>query len=323
MKRIHEIPFRPLPFLTSGKWHTILASYGFPLKDPPTEEIIFELAGGDKICCSLSIPPNWKREKGIVVLMHGLGGSNGSHYMRRISKLLYEEEFLVACINRRGCGRGARLAKRLAHGGLTEDTLIMLQQIKKFYPDTKLQAVGFSMGGNILLKLLGELGGEAGDLIVRGIAVCPVVDFFDTCDHMCSPSMALFNDYYVKALVSLVNETSKAFPEVTPIVFPKKMTIEDYDRLYTVPAWGFKSLDEYYQTSGSNQWVPKIKIPCDILFSGDDPVIRSHTIEVLETPKKVTLWKTRYGGHLGFLGLGEHSGLRWMDHKLLSWLKES
>lgn len=322
MGQIHEVPFHPLPFLTSGKWQTIAASYGLPLKEPSLEEWILDLEGGDKLSVNLYIPRSWREENGIVSLMHGLGGSDRSHYMRRMTRRLYDLGVLVVGINRRGCGSGAGLAKRHSHGGLTADTLLALREVRRRYPKAKLQAVGFSMGGNILLKLLGELGDDAEPIIARGIAVCPIVDFFDTCDHMCQPSMRLFNDYYVNALVALAKEAERAFPDIKKIDFPERMTIEEYDRLYTVPKWGFASLEEYYQTSASNQFVPKIRVPCDILFSEDDPVIRCRTIEALRPPPAVNLWKTRQGGHLGFLGWSkEYRGIRWMDHKLLSWLK--
>ena len=320
---IHELDFKPLPFLKSQHSQTILASFGLPVWGPPSEKQMFQLEGKNKLCCLQHIPKNWDAQKGIVILLHGMGGSSQSHYIRRISSKLYRLGYFVFCLNRRGCGCGEGLASPLCHGGWTEDLLLVLKSLRENYPDSPIRVVGFSLGGNLLLKLLGELGAEGNKYLSHGIAVSPVVDLRDASETLGLPSNRIYERYYVNGLMTLVRAAEKAFPDEKKTAFPERCSIIQYDALYTAPKWGYKSVYDYYAKNSSAAFVPKIQVPCDLLYAADDPFIRFEIIQSLPFPPCVKLWKTKYGGHMGFLGfVDRYTSIRWMDHTVVSWIEQ-
>lgn len=320
---MHELDFKPLPFLKSGHCQTILGSFGLPMRDPPSKNLMIELADSDRLCCPIFTPENWNEKKEIVVMLHGLGGSDKSRYMRRITSHLYSKGYLIFCMNRRGCGRGAGLSKRLPHGGLTGDILHVLKKLRQDYPLAPIQLVGFSIGGNLLLKLLGELGDEAHEYVNHGIAVSPTVDLKDTAETLATPSKWLYNRYYINGLIDLVNKSQAAFPNEKKVKFPKNCTSIDYDGLYVAPKWGYKNAYDYYAQNSSNQFIPNITVPCDLLYAEDDPFIRHETIESLKAPSSLTIWKTKHGGHMGFLGPADNGrSIRWMDRQVIQWIEK-
>lgn len=316
-----ELLFKPLPFITSAFWQTVLGSFGLPLFMPPSEQQLILLDDGNRLCCHTFIPPEWKEEKGIVILLHGMGGSDRSHYMRRITSKLYRRGYFVFCLNRRGCGCGQGLSNTLSHAGKTDDILFVLKQIRNSYPSAPIQMVGFSSGGNLLLKLLGELGEEGPKYLSHGIAICPAVDLKKTSETFGMPSNLFYEKYYVDGMIKLIREAEKAFPNEKKVVFPKKCSMVQYDELYTLPKWGYQTVDEYYAKNSSESFISRIQVPCDLLYVEDDPLIDYYSIESLSFPDSVKLWKTKHGGHMGFLGWTCHgTSIRWMDQQVISWV---
>lgn len=317
------IPFTPLPLLGNNHAQTIVGSFGFPLQDPPSTIKVLTLDDGDQLHCPIFTPSKRKLHKGIVLLLHGLGGSHGSHYMRRITSKLYQLGYTVICMNRRGCGPGIGYSRRLPHGGLTQDVISLLTLIRSQYPKEPIQIIGFSIGGNLLLKLLGELGSQADLYINRGIAVSPLVDLKDATKMLGLPSMRLYEKYYVDGLLRLVEAAEKAFPELEQTIFPSRCSIQEYDERYTAPKWGYRDADEYYRVNSANQFIPNIQTSCEILHAKDDPFIRFETIESVNVPPCVNVWASEKGGHMGFLGYTKQRyDYRWMDEQIVNWVED-
>ncbi len=316
-QEIRTLDFKPFPLFKSGYYQTILGSFGFPVMSPPSVQELIRLEDGNQLCCRMFAPKEWEENGRIVVLLHGMGGSSSSHYIRRMAAKLFRLGYLVYCINRRGCGCGEGLSRFLSHAGYTRDILIVLEELKRRFPKASIQMTAFSIGGNILLKLLGELGTEGQKYLSHAIAVCPLVDIADTVKTI----DRFMEKYYLKTLVSLVKSCEEAFPDEEKAAFPKNMTLDDYNRLYIVPKWGYSSVEEYYKKNSCTHFVPHIDVSCDILFSQDDPIIRSHTIESLKAPLSMRRWRTSFGGHMGFLGyVPGNLNIRWMDHQILEWI---
>ena len=312
---IHTLDFQPLPLISSRHLQTILGNYGWPGSPPPTEDLIVDLPDGDRLCYGVSTPDEWNQET--IVLIHGLTSSHNAEYMIRISQRLYSLGYKVVRINQRGCGCGSDLARKPTYGGASHDILAVLKQL----PRVPTQVVGFSLGGNILLKLLGELGDDAEQYLQGAIAVCPPVHLESTVERIRSPQCRLYQKYFMKFLIQKVRNKEKAFPDSKRVVFPKKnLSLYEFDDIYISQQWGFKNAHDYYTQCSSGQFVPKIKIPCKILYAQDDPMIDPKTIDAVETPECVQLYRTQYGGHMGFLGFAKGYGVRWMDYQVIEWL---
>lgn len=315
------LPFSPVPGLTSGSLQTILGSFGLPLADPLSSPLLVPVSDNDQLYCLDSTPSNWDPSMPTIVLGHGLGGSSRSRYMVRLSRYLFENGHRVVRINFRGAGQGEGLARQPSHGGRSEDFLAVCKVLKSQYPSSPLKVVGFSLSGNILLKMLGELGADGPELIERAIAICPAVDLKTGAIFIARPENWFFQKYYVDCLLEIVERKRKIFSDYPAVDFPKSLTMYDFDNMYTAPLCGFKNAEDYYIHSSANTHISHIAVPTTVLYSLDDPVVPSETISSLELPETVTAYATQYGGHVGYLSwVNGAFGLRWMDKKVIDWL---
>lgn len=318
---INKLSFYPIPLISHPFLQTVIGSFGLPLQAPPSETWTTKCDDGARICSEVSIPRQWQKGDPIVMMTHGLAGSVESRYMIRISRNLYQRGEMVVRSNHRGihCGRGK--TRRLNHGGLTADTLSLIKQVKDLYPESPITIVGFSIGGNMVLKLLGELGTDARDLLEKAVVVSPPVNLHDSALRFLEPDLRLIQKSFTKALVKLVRQVEEDFPDEKPTDFPKELSVLEFDELYTAPKWGYSSALDYYEKNSSAQFVPSIAVPCRILYSADDPMVSGANIDRLDCPQNVTRYRTEKGGHLGFLGQTEQTfSFRWMDQVLVNWL---
>lgn len=315
------LDFRPLFGIPSGYFQTFLGIFGLPLKSPPYREWIVPTSEGDALLCLVSTPSDWSPTLPTVVLVHGLGGSADSRYMIRFSRHLYRSGIRVVRVNLRGSGAGAPLARLPANAGRSEDVLAICQALKSAFPDSPIRLVGVSLAGNIILKLLGEAGSSANDLIERAIAISPSVDLHRGIIEITKPKNRLIDQFYVKALLEILKEREQLFPDEPKPQFPKKLNLYDFDDIFTAPVSGYQNADEYYAKCSSNQFVKNISVPTWILYAKDDPVTPAECVEALALPENVTAYETKHGGHVAFLGwAGFPYGFRWMDRFVIEFL---
>ncbi|MDE3048039.1 MAG: alpha/beta fold hydrolase, partial [Verrucomicrobiota bacterium] len=171
----YELPFDPYPFLDDPHKQTIISSMVNFLFEPPSDEKRVKLPDGDVISLQVTTPRGWEPKKGTVVMVHGLCGSHQSPYMVRITKHLAQMGIRSVRYNMRGCGTGFGLAKNIYHSGRSDDLFECLKVLKIEHPDSPTVLIGFSLGGNIVLKLAGELGTLAPYFLDRVFAVSPPV----------------------------------------------------------------------------------------------------------------------------------------------------
>lgn len=293
MDRIQKIAFRPFPGLSSPHAQTILGSFSRKGSSPPSLPKLIPLQDGDVLSCEISQPLLWKIHHQTIFMIHGLGGSHASHYMVRIGKKLFDRGYRVVRINLRGCGSGKGLAVKPYHGGNSDDILAVLQKLKEETPDSAFTLIGFSLGGNISLKLLGELGNEQEHLLAKTIAVCPPIDLAQTVDLLELPSNRLYHRYYQKKMKQDLQRWIKhQVPD----------SIREFDETITAPQWGYQNADDYYRQCSSKQFLPFIKHPCHLLFAKDDPFINYLPLLNMSIPPSVRIGLSSHGGHMGFLG---------------------
>lgn len=315
------LPFQPLLGITSGFMQTALGSFGLPLADPLSSPLMVPVSDGDQLYCLESTPEQWSPEEPTIVLAHGLGGSSSSRYMVRLSRYLFTNGHRVVRINFRSAGPGLGFARQPNHGGRSEDLLAACILLNKQYPQSKLKVVGFSLAGNILLKMLGELTANGNDLIEKAIAICPAVDLKTGVKFIGRPENRFLEKYYVDSLLEIIDRKKRIYPHYPNIQFPNPLSLYGFDEYYTAPLCGFNSAEEYYDLSSSNRVIHKITVPTTILYALDDPVIPSETLSALDLPDNITAFSTQYGGHVGYLSWsGSDFWLRWMDRKVIEWL---
>lgn len=314
--------FNPVPFFRDNFSQTILGTLFNVNLFTHSETQYVKLSDGDQLAMEVTTPTGWKETDPTVMLVHGLCGSHRSPYLIRLTRRLLKKGIRAVRFNLRGCGSGRGLAKRFYHCGLSGDIQAGLAHLKKAIPNSPTILIGFSLGGNLVLKLAGELREGAKDYMDEVYAVSPPIELVSSMRLLSHPDNKLFERYFLKHLLSDVEYLETRFPDVEKMEFPEDLTILDFDELYIAPRIGYSSAFDYYKASSAINVVPNIKIPCKILFAEDDPIINPDDIDKIPLPEQVEVFKTDRGGHLGFLGMPNQGyGFRWMDGLLMSWVR--
>lgn len=323
LKKLNLPAFAPLPFL-DGAWAQTIAGRYWPQRPPlrATAKHVIELADGDKLAALENAPYDWQDGQRVVVMVHGLSGSSHSSYMTRISRSLCERGYLALRINLRGCGEGFGLAERPYHSGRSEDVREVIEWVGRRYPKSPVTLLGFSLGANISLKLSGEDGNSPTAKLDSVVAVSPPIDLAACAEHLKRPENRFFDQFFVSELRREIKRHHKRFPHLKAPDLPKRITLNQFDDLYTAPRSGFANAADYYSKSSSGQFVPKIEIPALILCANDDPIIDARAYLKIPHRPNVDIVLTERGGHVGFLGPSGSGPLnfRWMDRLVLEWI---
>jgi predicted alpha/beta-fold hydrolase len=310
---IECLPFSPALGLHSSHIQTLLGSLGNGGTPPPSRQLLIPLEERDLLSCEESIPPQWTPSKKIIVLVHGLAGSHASGYMVRLGGKFYKKGYRVIRVNLRGCGSGKGLTQRPYYGGVSHDIFKVLELLKQRCPEAPVVIIGFSLGGNIVLKLAGELGEMASKFLYRTIAVCPPVHLGRTVHLLDHPSNRLYKRYYLKHLKRQVHPWTGA---------RKIESGFEYDTHIIAPHWGFRNAEDYYAKCSCQFFIPQIRHSCYVLFTEDDPFIDYRPILNMQIPPSVKISLSPHGGHMGLLSwTGWEHRYFWLDQLLHSWVK--
>jgi predicted alpha/beta-fold hydrolase len=316
-----KLQFDPHPLVLGPHGQTLIANYFPREKEPYTERRLITLPDGDVISLEISEPKGWKKIDLSVVLIHGGGGNHLSPYIVRMTNRLTSMGIRAIRFNMRGCGSGVGLAKKVFHSGLVGDVECVLRALKEENPSSDILLVGYSVGANLSLKFAGDFGDSCSKYLKGVIAIAPPVDLHLSV-RMIGKSMGGFYDAHFSKIIKLYVDNLRKTYKLSPFEFPEKLTLFLYDDLYKAPTWGFKNAMDYYQKCSAVHVVEKIKIPCKILFAEDDPWILPTSLDHLDLPPNVEIYKTEKGGHLGFLGnpKAKH-GFRFLEYTLQQWIQ--
>lgn len=318
-----NLNFKPFPFLSNPHCQTVLGTWFAFDKVPVSEKQFIDLPDGDQLVLEVTTPPNWKLSDKTVMLVHGLCGSQDSGYQVRLARKFYEKGIRAVRYNMRGCGSGKGYARELYHSGRSDDVLEALKFLKKEAPDSDITLMGFSLGGNIVLKLAGELNTNASRYLHEVIAICPPIHLQKSVMRLDHSVHQLYRRYFLKHLYADMMSRHALFPDIPMPELPNPLSsFFDFDQCYVAPQSGFKSAVDYYTKSSSCQFIPHITIPCRILFAKDDPIVYTADVDDVYIPTNVRLFATDHGGHMGFIGWPQKKqGLHWMDHQLIAWVE--
>jgi hypothetical protein len=318
-----ELPFEPFPFIDTPHKQTILGSFCNFTLDPGSVQKLVTLPDGDKISLEITTPLNWKPTDPTIVMVHGLCGSHRSPYLVRLAKHFSEKGIRSVRFNMRGCGSGIGLSKYMYHSGRSCDVFECLKVLKKEHPDSPMALAGFSLGGNIVLKLAGEMGVIGDNFLCGVIAVSPPVELYSSILMLGQEKNAVYEKYFYRLLRSDVHARHAQFRDLPRIKLPKNLKLYEFDQLYTAPMTGFESAFDYYDKCSALHVVEDITIDCKILLSEDDPIISSSSLDHFKLPSNINIFKTKKGGHLGYLGKMENGkGFYWLDQTLLGWFED-
>ena len=316
-------PFRPHLFFRGGHAQTLAGAYLPSLAlSYRAERRVVQLDDGDALVLHDDCPASWRRSDRSALMIHGLAGCHESGYMQRIAHKLNARGVRVFRMDLRGCGAGVSLARLPYHSGRSEDATAALRAIAHALPDSPTTLIGFSLGANITLKLLGELGARTCANLDSAVAVCPPVNLAACSRQISLASNRVYDRYFVKLLLEQLRARRRLVPHA-PLGRLAKVprTLWELDDMFTAPVCGFGTADRYYAEASSAPWIEHIALPTLILASRDDPMIPPQALAQAVCPACVELRMTEHGGHLGFVGrAGVDADRRWMDWRVVEWV---
>lgn len=318
-------PFRPHPLIRGGHLQTIATTLQRPLSllSGAVERRV-DLSDGDAVVLHDACPAGWRSGDPSLLIIHGLCGCHATSYMTRLAERFGRQGVRSFRMDMRGCGSAFALSRRLTHAGRSEDVLEAIRSVAAITGDGPIWAVGISMGGNQLLKGLGELGsgeasiGEASERLVRAAAVSPPIDLADCSAHMQRLVLRPYNRYFIRALFKRIPpqvRASDAFAQLDLRRLPR--TMRELDERITAPLSGFTGAEDYYQSSAAATRVAANRVETLVLAATDDPIVPVACFARAAWPATTHLEIVPSGGHVAFLARG--SQRCWMDVCLSDW----
>jgi uncharacterized protein len=321
--RFEAPPFEPHPLLRNPHAQTLAGTYlpdrRFPYRAVHRHVLLLD---GDTVVLHDDLPGGWPAGGRAALLLHGLAGCHSSAYMVRIAGKLNAVGVRTFRMDLRGCGAGEGLASHPYHAGRSDDAIAALQLIQKLCPEAPVTLVGFSLSGNIVLKLLGAAPDEVPPNVEKAIAVCPAVDLARCARSLVGPVQRIYDRHFVRLLCQQVRLNCRLRPDLPPIAAPHRLkTLLEFDDAYTGPVCGFGSADNYYATNSALRHIGRIRLPTLILAAQDDPLVPIGCFDSIRPSAHVLLHVTTHGGHLGYVGkLGVDPDRRWMDWRVVDWV---
>jgi predicted alpha/beta-fold hydrolase len=258
---------------------------------------------------------------GEILMVHGLEGSSEAGYMRSMSQLALESGYGVHRTNMRSCGGTESLCKTMYHAGLTGDTLSLIRQIRK-ERGGPMFLIGYSLGGNVSLKLAGELSEDARGLIDGVCGISTPIDLAASVRKMSRRENFIYEWRFLSRLKERIRRRAESIPGVYDLAALRRVrSVYEFDNEITAPFFGFGTADNYYATQSSQNLLDRIRIPALLVQAKDDPLI---PFEIFDQPAihnnpNIRLLAVEHGGHLGFLA--NKAPRFWVDRVILSWIR--
>ena len=297
------------------------------IKEPNFEIEKFILEDGDFLETYWLKTKNPQANTPTVVIFHGLAGSYESPYIQGMMTALSHSGYNTVLMHFRGCSGKVNILPRSYHSGETGDALEFINSLHKRFPDVNLYGVGFSLGGNMLLKLLGEVK-ENSPLHAAAIISPPMQ--LDVCANAINQGIS---QIYERRLVKDLNKAlikKYAVNDMESYIgleikeVKKLKTFWEFDSAYTAPIHGFQSAQDYYTKSSSKQFLKDIHTPTLIIHSYDDPFMNTEIIPTQkEVSKNVSLELSKYGGHVGFVEGSFFKPKYWLEERVVHFLNEN
>jgi predicted alpha/beta-fold hydrolase len=317
-------PFVPRRGLTNGHVQTIVGNFlprpTFRLSSV-AETVEVDPADGSHVLCYCHWQPEPARRP-TLVLVHGLEGSSDSRYILGVAARAWDAGCNVIRMNMRNCGGSEALTPTLYHSGLSGDVGAVVRHYAERFSLERVALVGYSMGGNMVLKLAGEWGSRPPLIAVA--AVCPAIDLAPGADALHEPLNRGYEWRFLRGLKERYTRKAKLFPgvyvpsrEIGPI-----NSIRQFDNKIVARYWDFNDADDYYYRAASARVVDRIAVPTLILFAQDDPFIRllPETRAKLLSNPYITFVETSHGGHCAYLSRDRGNEIHWAEASVIRYL---
>jgi predicted alpha/beta-fold hydrolase len=334
--RSSELPewltsFQPKRGLSNGHLQTIVGNF---LPRPPfrlassAETVEVDPADGSRVLCHC----HWQDEPArsnlspasrlTLILVHGLEGSSESRYIQGIATRAWAAGCNVVRMNMRNCGDTESLSPTLYHSGLSGDVGAVVNHFAGQHGLEQVALVGYSMGGNLVLKLAGEWGNRPP--LVAVAAVCPAIDLAAGADALHEPLNRGYEWKFLRGLMLRYARKAEIFPALyaTPREIGPVRSIREFDGKIVARYFDFRDADDYYYRAASARVVDRIAVPTLVLCAQDDPFIRlfPETRNRLRANPHITFVETRHGGHCAYLSRDRGDEIHWAEATAIRFL---
>lgn len=330
--------FEPRPLLRNGHLQTLAGNF-LPRKIslPEVESLLVEVErpvagpgaeyGPSFVLCHCHWQPREVRaERLTVILVHGLEGSSNSQYMLGNAARALAAGFNVVRMNMRSCGGTDEICPTIYHSGRSGDVGAVITKIVQEHGLKALALVGYSMGGNLVLKFTGERAGALPPQLKAVVGVSPLMDLAVSSAALHEPQNRMYEWHFLRNMLARVRRRAELFPAIYGDAEVEKIhSLRLFDEYIVARYGGFAGADDYYQSVASSRYADQLRVPTLILHSVDDPFIRMlpGTRDALVANPHVTYVETEQGGHCAFLEtpVPGYDG-RWAEKTLLGFLQE-
>jgi predicted alpha/beta-fold hydrolase len=320
--------FVPHPLLTGGHRMTLYAwatRRRFPAL-PPADARYFAVAADTQVLGHCHWQPDRSRAL-TVMLLHGLEGSSDSHYMRGMAEKAWRRGFNVVRLNHRNCGGTEHLTPGLYHSGLTADPLAVMRLLRDHDGLPRFAICGYSLGGNIALKLGGELAGTPDAASVVAVtAVSPPIELSRCVDALERGENVAYHLNYLWGLRGRIQRKAALFPtlyDTRPLA--RVRSVRAFDDVFTAPHNGFASAADYYHRASARRVIDRLALPALLITADDDPFVPPDAARdpALDDIGWLTRIVTAHGGHCGFVGraTGDDDGY-WAERRAIDFVAE-
>jgi uncharacterized protein len=291
---------------------------------PESERVLVQVEADVQVLCICHWQPQRQRALTLVIV-HGLEGSSDSQYVVGTADKAWAAGMNVVRMNVRNCGGTEKLAGTLYHSGMSDD----IDRVTRFFIERdalpSIVVSGFSMGGNQVLKLLGEWGNAHPPQVVGGAAVSPAMDLGPSADAIHATQNRLYEWRFLLSLRSRMKRKVALFPDKFKVERWWWKSIRDFDDALTAPHFGFADASDYYDRASSSRVLDSIRVPTLIIHAQDDPFIRiaPETHRKLAANPCIRFVETQHGGHCAFIAETRGEEGRWAERQIVRFSAEA
>lgn len=316
--------FVPSPWARGPHLQTLVARFLRAPADLPFSRERIVTRDGDFLDLDWGTDPGG--DAPIVLVLHGLEGSSRRGYVRNVCAELARRGLWPAALNFRGCSGEPNRTESFYHSGATDDPGEVLDLIRRRHPGRRVGAVGFSLGGNILLKLMGERADGGRSTLDAAVVMSVPFDLAAGCDLLArTPMGRLYTTYFLRSLKRKVRAKEERLRERLDLAAVyRARDLKRFDDLVTAPLHGFDSATHYYHESSSARYLDGVRVPTLVMHAVDDPFLPAESIPygpLQDNPHLDVMLEAR-GGHVGFLAGSLSTPRFWADEQVGAYLAD-
>lgn len=320
--------FVPRPWIRHAHAQTLAGNF-LPRENGLPEAVarVIPVSEESKVLCHCHWQPEAQRQQALtLIVVHGLEGSSDSQYVIGTGTKAWRSGMNVVRMNMRNCGGTETLSPTLYHSGMSYDVEAVARHLAQSEGLERIVLVGFSMGGNLVLKLAGEKGSGLPTQIKAVVGVSPAMDLSISADALHRPGNRMYEWKFIHGLRRRFRRKAELFPERYDIRYLSGVrSIREFDNEITARYSGFQGAEDYYTRSSASGYCEGISVPALVIHSADDPfiILREETREKLRANPHVTFLETSHGGHCAFLAEANGYDGRWAEQASVRFLLEN